>query len=186
MYVTCIKKPQTLTYVENNCFVTLSSIFIARITPPFVSHANDSALGAAAQIQCCNVFCSPADHRTSGTYFQRYEPAKEWLFLSTCWCCWMVKAETCPQHVEGEASCPRVILIFGCLQGVLWKGIILAFPPNGLPTHAPNWQLNLKEFTRRKLLNWWSFLWFMHWYENVSFQKEKNAVVIFIITFSSS
>lgn len=152
----------------------------------FVSQANDSALGAAAQMQWCNVFCSPADQRTSCTSFQSYQPAKEWLFLSTCWYHRKVKAETCPPHVECEASCPRVILISGCLQGVLWKGIVLTFPPNGLPTHVPNWQLNLKEFTRRKLLKWWSFLWFMHWYRNVSFQKEKNAVVIFIITFSSS
>jgi len=186
MHVTWTKSPQTLTYVENNCFTTLFFIFIAHTTPPSVSHANDSALRAAAQIQWCNVFCSQTDQRTSCTYFQRYQPTKEWLFLSTCWHPWMVKAETCPQHVEDEASCPRVILIFGCLQGVLWKGIILTFSANGLPTHAPNWQLNLKEFTRRKLLNWRSFLWFVHWYKNVSFQKEKNAVVIFIITFSSS
>lgn len=140
----------------------------------FCEPCYSSALGATEPILWCDVSCSPADQRTLCTYFQRYQPAQEWLFLSTCSLCWMVKAGTCLQHVECEASCPRLILSFSCLQGVLWKGVILTFPPNGLPTHAPNWQLNLKEFTRRKLLNWWSFLWFMHWYKNVSFQKEEE------------
>lgn len=112
--------------------------------------------------------------------------------VSTCWrmtfprymlTLLKVKAETCPQHVEGEVSCPRVILIFGCLQGVLWKGIILTSPPNGLPTHASNWQLYLKEFTRRKLLEWWSFLWFMHRYKNSWFSKRKKCCGNFLNNF---
>lgn len=175
MHATCIKNPQTLTYVENNCFTTLSYIFIAHITRLFVSHANDSALGDQLQIREHHVLIFRGTNLLKNGFPSAHADTR-----------WMVKAETCPQHVEGEANGPRVILIFGCLQGMLWKGIILAFPPNGLPTHASNWQLNLKEFTRRKLLNWWSFLWFMHWYKNVLFPKEKNAVVIFIITFSSS
>lgn len=61
-------------------------------------------------------FCSPADHRTSCSLFQRCQPAKKWLFLSTCWCHWVLKAETCPQYEEGETSCPRVVLIFVCLR----------------------------------------------------------------------
>lgn len=62
-------------------------------------------------------FWSPADHRTSCSLFQRCQPAKKWLFFSISWCHWVLKAETCPQHVEGEASCPRVILILVSLRG---------------------------------------------------------------------
>lgn len=119
------------------------------------------------------LFCSPADHRTSCSLFQRCQPAKKLLFLSASWCHWVLKAETCPQHVEGEASCPRVILIFA--SGGVVKGTYSHFSSKWVP-HPSSWQLNLKGLTRRKLLNWWLFLWFMHWYKNVSLQKEEKKI----------
>lgn len=132
-------------------------------------------MGAAvAQIQCCSVFYSLANQKTPCIYLYLFSEATtaEELFPSMLLTLLDSESWDLPT-TRGRWGFPEQFWSSAAFK-VLGKGIILTYPPNRLPTHASNWQLNLKEFICRKLLKWRSFLWFIHWYKNSWLKKNKT------------